>query len=62
MVQLSQVLEVVKLVQHRVLLGRICCVGGAREGRRGNVSSDIFSSYAAPWLGAKRAAMDKCPA
>lgn len=34
MVQLSQVLEMVKLVQHHILLGRIYYAGGARERRR----------------------------
>lgn len=47
MVQLSQVLEVVKLVKHCILLGRIYYEGGGRSTGGKSVSNGIASSYAA---------------
>lgn len=50
MVQLSQVLEMVKLVKHHILLGGIYWrkgPGGGQKGRVKHVSDGIFSSYAA---------------
>lgn len=49
MIELSQVLEMVKLVKHHILLGRIYCEGGAQEGRREGAKTVSNGIYAAQW-------------